>query len=152
MSSPSYDRYVESTILNAGPVELVHLMLRASVGSVQQARLHLGTGDVAARGRSIDKTMAIVNELIISLDREAAPEYSRNAMALYLYIGDRLTEGHLHQADGPLAEAEGLLETLATAWEQMDAAASSSGAFELAEMPTHLMAERPEAAFHAWTA
>ncbi len=146
MNSAVNDRYFEASVLNAGPMELVRLMLRACVGSVQQARLHLSTGEIAERGRQIGKSVAILTELISSLDHESAPDYSRNVLALYVYIESRVTEGHLQQHDGPLAEAEGLLETLASAWEQTTGAAAPE-----ANVPGYLAAPA-ESLTHAWTA
>jgi len=113
------DAYLESRILSADPLELIRMLYEAGIDSVREARKHLEARDVRARSHAVGRAVAIVGELEGSLDHRAGGDIARNLAELYQYIRQRLTEGNLRQADGPLAEAERLLETLLEGWKQI---------------------------------
>ena len=84
---------------------------------VHEARSALAKGDIAERCRAISKTIAILAELEGSLDYKLGGEIAYNLGRLYRYMTERLTQANVRQQDGPLAEVESLLETLAGAWQ-----------------------------------
>lgn len=112
--------YEENRILNASPVDLVRILYNAAVRSVENAREHLRSGDIAARSREIGKAQAILVELTVSLDASKSPEFGERLLALYDYMQTRLTEANLRQEDRPLAEVGGLLGILQEAWSQVE--------------------------------
>jgi flagellar protein FliS len=113
-----YRNYMETEILNADPVKLVCLLYRGAIERVCEARQCLRRGDIAGRARAITKATAILNELMLSLNREKGGEIARSLVELYDYIVRCLNDANFRQADGPLAEAEQLLNTLVGAWEE----------------------------------
>jgi len=121
MWQDAQNAYLESRILSAEPLELVRLMYQAATAAVRDARQHLAEGDIAARSRSISKACEILIELGSSLDHARGGEISQRLAALYGYIGRRLIEANVQQADAPLAEVLGLLATLAEAWDAVGA-------------------------------
>ncbi len=110
------DAYFESKILTADPARLIGLLYEAAIDSVSAARHHLAAGDVAARSAAISRATAIICELGRSLDHDRGGSISRSLGELYEYLQRRLLEANLKQAEEPLAEALGLLSTLAEAW------------------------------------
>jgi flagellar secretion chaperone FliS len=110
------DAYLESRVLSADPLELVRLLYRHAIESVQASRRYLKAGDVAARSKAVCRAIDAVSELSGSLDHSTGGEISQNLAELYQYIRRRLTDGNLRRQDGPLAEAESLLTTLLEAW------------------------------------
>ena len=110
------DVYLETRVLTADPVELVHMLYERALDLVDEARQALRSGDIAARGTAIVKAAAIVGELEGSLNHEAGGEMSQRLAALYQYIQRRLTVANAMRQDAPLAEVENLLKTLAEAW------------------------------------
>jgi len=112
----AHDAYLESRILSAHPVELVHLLYQACTASVREARVHLENRDIAARCRSVSKAHAILTELASSLDHERGGDLSRRLARLYDYMQRKLIEANFEQSDAPLAEVLGLLTTLSEAW------------------------------------
>jgi flagellar protein FliS len=116
------EAYLENQVLTASPLELVRLLYRGALDYVAQARSCLKAGDIAGRSTAIDRTQAILEELRVSLDPNAAAEITRNLSALYIYMRQRLTEANLLQKDAPLAETESLLATLYDAWKNAEAA------------------------------
>jgi flagellar protein FliS len=83
---------------------------------VADARRYLAEGNIAARGRSISRAIAAIDELDCSLDRNAGGSLARNLAALYQYMRSRLLTANIRQEDAPLAEVESLLSTLGEAW------------------------------------
>ncbi|HVP46994.1 MAG TPA: flagellar export chaperone FliS [Bryobacteraceae bacterium] len=126
MSTRALEAYRIEKIVAADPIELVRLLYKGAVEAVEAARRCLGARDIRGRSAAISKGFEILGELIVSLDHERAPELSRRLAELYDYMQHRLLAANLEQADAPLAEVLGLLETLAGAWNQVPAAAFST--------------------------
>ena len=120
------EAYLENQVLTASPLELVRLLYRGALDYVAQARCCLKAGDIAGRSTAIDRTQAVLEELRVSLDPNAATEITRNLSALYIYMRQRLTEANLLQKDAPLAETESLLATLYDAWKNAEAPAAEA--------------------------
>lgn len=110
--------YFEQMILNASPTELIRLLYQRSLRAIRDARRHLAEGQIAERSACITHAYAIVEELMSSLQPEAAPELAARLRALYCYVQERLVEANLQQTDPPLAEALGLMTTLSEAWQE----------------------------------
>ena len=119
--------------MGADPVKLIHLLYRGAIDSVGAARRSLAAGDIAQRSRQIQKAWDILQELNQSLDRERAGSLGIQLTALYVYTQRRLIEANIRQTDGPLAEVEMLLGTLAEGWRSIlsaSAATAEAGANE----------------------
>src|ERR1035441_10518135 len=113
----AHDAYLESRVLSADPVELIHLLYEAAIEAVREARRYLAEGEIAARSRSITKAFGILQELVAALDHERGGEISGRLGQLYDYMQRRLLEANFEQIAQPLAEVLGLLATLAEAWQ-----------------------------------
>ncbi len=116
MATTACDAYLESKIFSADPVELVQILYRGALEAVGSARRRLQQGDVAGRSREISRAMAILAELMLSLDRKAGGPLAHNLLELYDYMQRRLIEAHAEQAEAPLAEVGRLLATLLEGW------------------------------------
>jgi flagellar protein FliS len=113
----AHDAYLESRVLSADPLELVHLLYEAAIAAVREARRYLAEGEIAARSRSITRAFGILQELVVALDHDRGGEISGRLAQLYDYMQRRLLEANFQQTDQPLAEVLGLLATLAEAWQ-----------------------------------
>ena len=129
--------YLESTVMSADPLDLVRILYRHAIDSVQDAR-RFPAGDIAARSRAICAAIAAISELDSSLDRTAGGTISQNLAALYHYLRQRLTEANLQQKDEMLAEAESLMTTLAEAWKPAEGQARAHVAAEPRVIPSML--------------
>jgi flagellar secretion chaperone FliS len=121
--------YLEQEILSANGVELVLILYRAALESLDQARTCLRRGDIAGRSKAISKAAAVLGELTGSVNRAQGGELAASLIELYDYMQRRLLEANIHQLEEPLAETGRLLGTLMEAWSQVPAA-------ELAATPT----------------
>ena len=144
------DAYLETRVLTADPIELTHMLYQRAIDLVGEARQGLRSGDVTARCTAILKAVAILGELEGALDHEAGGEISQRLAALYRHMQQCLTMGNVFRRDEPLAEAEGLLQTLAEAWNGIRPAAISSAAPTWAGSFTPASELSP--AEHGWSA
>ena len=115
-----YAAYFQASVLTAEPVELVRILHRAALESLQDARVHLAGGDIAGRSTAISKSMNIIGELSVSVNHEGEPVLARRLVELYDYMQRRLLAGQLEQSEKPLLEVSDLLATLCEAWEKVE--------------------------------
>lgn len=114
MTRNPYRNYLEQEVRSADPLKLVQMLYRGAIEAVSAARAHLRAGSIRERSRQIDKALAIVHELLRSLDPQY--EIAKPLGGLYAYMTRRLIEANARQADEPLAEVERLLATLLEGW------------------------------------
>jgi flagellar protein FliS len=122
------DRYLETKVLSADPMQLVGMLYEAALKSIAEARRHLNSGNIQARSRSITHTMDILSELLVSLDLERGGELARRLQQIYTYVLERLAEANRDQVEAPLVESARLLGTLAEAWTAVAPATSRRAA------------------------
>jgi len=130
MRTKAYQNYFESEIRETTPLKLVEMLYRGALDAVAAARRCLRTGDIRGRSQAINKAMAIVTELSLSLNAAAAAELGRNLADLYAYVEKRLIQANFEQHDQPLAEVESLLSTLLEGWTACLSSEPSSKAIE----------------------
>ena len=122
----AFDAYHTQKIMSASPLELVEMLFRGAVGAVQAARRHLARHEIRERSDKLSKAGAILSELSSTLNHKQGGEVSRNLAELYDYIQRLMIDGNVRQVDGPLQEAESLLETLLQGWSEMRAEAEAT--------------------------
>jgi flagellar secretion chaperone FliS len=127
MSIQAYQNTQDWDVLGASPMELVRMLYRGAIQSVGVARRALANGQIRERSAAITKAAAILQELTVSLDREAGGEVADNLAELYTYMHKRLGDANIEQADAPLAEVERLMTTLLEAWSQIEEPGQAAG-------------------------
>lgn len=140
--SKKYPTFLDEEVLTATPLKFVQLLYRGALDSIASARRYLRLGDIRARSRAINKAMAIVTELSLSLNQQAGGELSKNLALLYGYIELLLMKANSQQIDPPLAEAERLLGTLAEAWDACSPPAAAPPRYHQVDDPPEN--DRPE--------
>jgi flagellar secretion chaperone FliS len=116
MRNHGYQAYFDNEVLAASPLKLIEMLYGGALDSIAAARRHIRREDIPARVRAINKTLRIVTELSRCLNHEAGGDLSRNLAGIYGYVQRLLIEANTRQIEAPLAEAEGLMATLAGAW------------------------------------
>lgn len=118
MANP-YTAYVETKVMTASPLELVHLAYEGAIDALGEARDHLYGERIVARVQATTRAQQIIIHLQASLDFEKGGELSRRLSSLYDYILKRINEGNRQESDAPFAEAQNLLATLDEGWKQI---------------------------------
>jgi len=122
---------VESSAMSASPHQLICMLFDGARTTLGMARHHMERGDVPAKGQAISKAIDIVaNGLKASLDADAAgpagAQLVANLGALYDYIVRRLLQANLRDDVDALDEAQRLLESIASAWREIEPGAAGA--------------------------
>lgn len=100
----------------ADPHQLIGMLYDGAIERITQARRHVRTGDVAAKGATIGKAIAIIGELRASLDMKAGGALAERLDTLYDYINRRLLFAQLNDDERALAECTDLLGEVRDGW------------------------------------
>jgi flagellar protein FliS len=112
---------VHTGAMSASPQKLIAMLYDGARAAIARAKFHLEGGNIAERGNAISKAIDIIdNGLRAVLDHEAGGEISANLEALYEYMVRRLMLANLRSDAALLAEVDALLESLASAWAQIN--------------------------------
>ena len=116
---------VESGAMSASPHQLIAMLFDGAKTAIGMARHHIATGDIVAKGNAISKAINIVDSgLKASLDAKAAGTEGTtlvsNLSALYDYVIRRLLYANLHNDASVLDEVDALLDSLASAWREIE--------------------------------
>ncbi|CAM3342669.1 flagellar export chaperone FliS [Cupriavidus taiwanensis] len=118
---------VQTGAMSASPHKLIAMLYDGARAAIARARFHLDGGDIAGRGNAISKAIDIIdNGLRAVLDHDAGGEISANLEALYEYMVRRLMLANLRSDATLLGEVDALLESLASAWAQIDEAGQAA--------------------------
>jgi flagellar protein FliS len=109
---------VESKVIGADPHQLISMLFHGALDRIANAKSEIKRKDIAAKGQSISKAIAIIGEgLHASLDKRVGGELAQNLSALYDYMVRRLLEANLKNDTEILDEVTDLLAGLAEAWD-----------------------------------
>ena len=109
---------IETGVIAASPHKLIVMLFEGAIVAISNASQHLSNGEIASKGQSISKAIAIIeNGLRASLDKKAGGEIASNLDALYEYMSARLIRANLDNNQDMLTEVKNLLRDLKSAWE-----------------------------------
>ncbi len=111
-----YQAYTDGSLFSGNPLNQVIALYQGALDATNQAERALKARDIMGRGRAINKTNAILTELLISLDDERGGEISKNLKRLYCYMQAQLSKAHAKQQAEPIVEVAALLTTLLEGW------------------------------------
>ncbi len=109
---------IETGVISASPHKLIVMLYDGAIVALNNAIMHMKNQDIAAKGHSISKAIAIIeNGLRASLDKKAGGEIATSLDTLYEYMSNRLLQANINnQAEG-LIEVQNLLRDLKSSWE-----------------------------------
>lgn len=103
----------------ANPLDLIIQLYDGAISRLNKAAFYMNQGDVSQKVHYISRTMAIIEELLASLDMEAGGEVAENLQGLYIYMLKELTIANATNDADKVKHVEGLLRELASAWRQI---------------------------------
>jgi flagellar protein FliS len=98
---------------------LIQLVLEHALGQIAVAKGALERQAVAIKGAAIGKTIALIDELNISLDMQQGGDIAFNLRNLYDYMVRRLVEANMRNDAAILEEVAGLLREIKSAWDSV---------------------------------
>jgi len=135
MFTPAYARAssaykivsAETSVQNANPHYLVHLLYEELLQSLARARGALARNDISAKGAAIGHAVSIIdNGLKAGLNLAQGGELAQNLSRLYDYCTMQLTRANAQNSDAMLQEVKGLIEPVAQAWREISPSAQAS--------------------------
>lgn len=111
---------VDTQAAVADPHGLVMMLFNGFTEAVAEARGALASGNLVAKGASVQRAVRILEEgLRAGLDLKAGGTLAQDLDELYAYLGMRLTLANLRNDDNALIEALRLIAPLADAWKSI---------------------------------
>ena len=117
MTLQAYQSVKRATLVEgASPHRLIEMLYEGAISNIAIARQHLENSDRALLHASIDKTVAIVQELQGCLKDHETNELSRNLFDLYSFIVNTLLDAEKNLNANGLETCTNLIVTLTEAW------------------------------------
>ena len=113
--------YQEMEITTADPFELVLILYRGAIQKLKSSLDCFGADCIEQRINKINKAGAMIGELQSTLDFERGQQIALSLGRLYAYMLQRLLEANLQQDPSAVEEVIKLLQTLASAWQEVQA-------------------------------
>lgn len=104
-------------LAEASPHQVVQVMLDAVLARIAEATGHLERGEVAAKGEKIGKALAIIEALMLGLDKERGGDLAQNLERLYDYASRTLLKANLENSADLLKEVTSLLREIKLGWD-----------------------------------
>ena len=116
---------IEIGAMSASPHQLITMLFDGAKTAIAMARHHMANKDISAKGQAISKAINIVdNGLKASLDADAAgvagAQLVADLSAFYAYVTQRLLYANLRNDPALLDEADRLLDSISSAWREID--------------------------------
>lgn len=108
---------VRGGVEDADAHQLIGMLLDGAIDRINQARGYMAHGDVAGKGGSISRAVAIVGELREGLDHKVDPAFSQRLDSLYEYVTRRLLYAQLNDDLAALDESVRLLSPIRDGWQ-----------------------------------
>jgi len=117
-SASAYKRVsLETSVSQATPHQLVHMLFENLLRNVGAARLAIQSRNIAAKGEYIQKAVRIIDEgLKPALNLKDGGVLADNLSRMYSFCLVRLTEANLQSAEQPLIDILRVIEPLADGW------------------------------------
>jgi flagellar protein FliS len=116
----SYARHLQTYRQNhaatVDPGTLLLMLYQGTIDFLRQARESLERNDMADKGYFVMKALAVIGELLVSLDFKVGGDIAQNLEKLYLFMFDQITLGNLNNDPEPFTQVIALLTTLKEGW------------------------------------
>lgn len=100
----------------SNPLDLIVMLYDGAIDFLDKASAAINMKETQVKIRYIDKTMAIIDELLHSLNIEAGGDVALNLQDLYVYMMKELLLANLKNDGDKVRQVASLLKELRTAW------------------------------------
>lgn len=117
--------YQVASVTTADRMRIIVMCYEGCIANLARAREEMKAGNRSQKGACLSKAMAIVTELMNTLDRDRGGEIAERLEALYRYVIDTVSRANLRQ-DPTLLEAPiRVLKELKDGWSALAARGES---------------------------
>ncbi|TDL78923.1 flagellar export chaperone FliS [Peribacillus frigoritolerans] len=112
-----YQAYQQNSVSTASPGELTLMLYNGCLKFIKQARQAIHQKNTQEKNLNLQKAQRIIQELMITLNPEAA--VSESMMSMYDYINRRLVEANISNDLAILTEVEEYVTEFRDTWKQV---------------------------------
>lgn len=116
MPIDGYAQYQQNQLLTASPAKLLLAAYDGAIKFALIAKERMKEGNLAEQNTYINKTLAIISELLSSLREDVDPVLVGRLKSLYVYVIEKLAKANLYQDEAALDEAVKILSQLRETW------------------------------------
>lgn len=113
----AHNAYKQNSVTTASPGELTLMLYNGCLKFLNKAKLSIHDKNVQEKNINLQKAQAIISELRATLNMEI--EISKNMMALYEYMNNRLVEANIRNDITIIEEVEGLVTEFRDTWKEV---------------------------------
>lgn len=111
--------YQKTQVTTASREKILLMLYEGAIKFIKIAQVRLREKNIPEKGRYISKTLAIISELMNTLDHGVGGQLASDLENLYLFMIDKLIEANIHNRVEDLEVVENLLTTLYSAWDDV---------------------------------
>ncbi|ABQ28236.1 flagellar export chaperone FliS [Geotalea uraniireducens] len=115
MANP-YTQYQTMQVGSASPEKILIMLYEGAINFTRIAADRMRNNDIAGKGKYIGKALAIVTELMNTLNHDVGGEIAINLERLYMYLISEFTEANLNNSAASLENAINVLTILKDGW------------------------------------
>ena len=113
----AYNAYKQNSVTTASPGELTLMLYNGCLKFLGRAKLAIGDKNIQDRNYYIQRSQAIIAELMSTLNMDI--EISKQMLPLYEYMNRRLTEANIKNDVAIIEEVEGLVTEFRDTWKEV---------------------------------
>lgn len=119
MYNNPYKAYQRTQVTTAKPEKILLMLYEGAIKFCKLSIIKLREKNIAEKGKYISKTLAIISELMNTLDHEVGGQLAADLENLYMFMMDKLIEGNMNNSIEDLEAVERLLTTLFEGWKDV---------------------------------
>lgn len=101
------------------PLDLVIMLYDGAIEFLQRAAFYINQNNIEKKVYFISKGIAIIEELLLTLNMDEGGEVAQNLQSLYLYMLKELISANAHNDVEKIRHIEFLLSELRSAWREI---------------------------------
>ena len=117
VQSNAFNAYKQNSVNTASPGELTLMLYNGCIKFIGQAKKSIENNNIEQRNYYIQRSQAIISELISTLKMDA--DISKQMASLYEYMNRRLSEANMKNDIEILNEVEGLVTEFRDTWKEV---------------------------------
>jgi flagellar protein FliS len=111
--------YKETSVATASPTKLVVMLYEGAIRFLTRAAKDIRERDLVSKAQSVQRALAIIQHLRLTLDMEKGQHIAQELDRLYAFAVSKILEGSTKLDPAPIEEAIKVLSDLLPAWEEI---------------------------------
>jgi len=119
MKSHGYQQYKKTKVETANQGKLIIMLYEGGIKFSKLAKKSLDNGDYEQANNYLLRAQDIINELMVTLDRDKGGEIANNLYQLYEYMNYQLIQANVKKSSEPIDIVLELMMELLESWKEI---------------------------------